>query len=530
MNSDLLKRFDIQVAVIGAIILVFGIVLAIIAIALFKRVKELLAVTSKSERELEEKIAAKTKGLSILHELTTVISQSLKVEEILNIAMDKVIEITKADMGGIHITDSSGNFLNLAAADKMPAEISMRVKRLKVGEGPLSTAVQKRVVIGIDIGKYPQDEIGALISRHGFRHILSIPIAFKDSALGVITVAYRKSLPADEEDTLLRSIGMEIGVALNNAMLFEKVANGKKEWESTFDSIKDLVYLHDNDCRIIRCNTSFMEYAKLGPAELIGKEYFKIFPGTGSRLKACSESMGAGEKTQEEFTDNKTGRSFLVDMYPVFNKNGEYIYSVHSAKDITEIKQVKEDLEDLLISTITSLVSAIDAKSPWTRGHSERVTNYATRIGRALRLDEADIETLTLAGLLHDIGKLGTYDAVLDKPGKLTDEEFKLVKKHPSKGVEILAPIKQLKKTIPIIRHHHERYDGKGYPDGLDGENIPFSARILCIADSFDAMTAERPYKPSRGTEEAKAELKKCAGSQFDMKLVEIFISALENQ
>lgn len=530
MNSDLMRRFDIQVAVIGAIILVFGIVLAVIAIALFKRVKELLAVTSKSERELEEKIASKTKGLSILHELTTVISQSLKVEEILNIALDKVIEITKADMGGIHITDRSGNFLNLAAADKMPAEISMRVKRLKVGEGPLSAAVQKRVVTGIDIAKYPQDEIGALISRHGFRHILSIPLVFKDSALGVITIAYKKPLPVDEEDTLLRSIGMEIGVALNNAMLFEKVANGKKEWESTFDSIEDLVYLHDKGCKIIRCNMSLMKYLKLAPPDIIGKEYFKFFPMTDTQLTACSQSITQGEKKQEEITDKKTGRSFLFGMYPVFDKAGEYIYSVHSAKDITEIKQVKEDLEDLLISTITSLVSAIDAKSPWTKGHSERVTSYATRIGRALRLDESDIETLTLAGLLHDIGKLGTYDAVLDKPDKLTDEEFKLVKKHPSKGVEILAPIKQLKKTIPIIRHHHEKYDGKGYPDGLEGENIPFSARILCIADSFDAMTAERPYKPSREIEEAKAELKKCAGTHFDPKLVEIFINVLENK
>lgn len=419
MFPETFTKFDIQIAISGAIVAVLGIMLAVIALNLHKRVRELLAITSRSEEELEKKVKEKTKELSILHELATVISQSLKVEEILTIALSKVIEITGNDTGGIHIIDSSGNFLDLVVSDKIPTELSMRLKRLKMGEGLVCTAVRKKAVVGIDAAKYPQNEICALFTKHGFRYVLSIPIVFKDTALGAITVAYKKpKISTEEEDIfpLLRSIGMEIGVALNNAMLFEQVESAKK------------------------------------------------------------------------------------------------------------------DLEDLLISTITSLVSAIDAKSPWTKGHSERVTNFALEIAKEMGLKDEDLEHLKLCGLLHDIGKIGIYDGVLDKPGKLTDEEFELVKKHPVMSMEILNPIKQLSTIIPGILHHHERYDGKGYPEGISGNDIPLCARILCVADSFDAMTAERPYKSPRGIEDAKLELKRCSGTQFDPKVVEAFLKALERE
>ncbi|MEW6068366.1 MAG: HD domain-containing phosphohydrolase [Nitrospirota bacterium] len=132
------------------------------------------------------------------------------------------------------------------------------------------------------------------------------------------------------------------------------------------------------------------------------------------------------------------------------------------------------------------------------------------------------------ASLLHDVGKIGTYDSLLDKQGNLTSEEFEIVKKHPVQGVDILKEIKQLKNILPIIRHHHERIDGKGYPDGIIGEKIPLGSRILHIVDSFDAMTEDRPYRISRGIEYAKSELKRCAGSQFDAELVNVFLRIIE--
>lgn len=185
------------------------------------------------------------------------------------------------------------------------------------------------------------------------------------------------------------------------------------------------------------------------------------------------------------------------------------------------------DLEELFLGTVKSLSSGIDAKSPWTAGHSERVTKYALSIARGMEWGEKHLRDIELAGLLHDIGKLGTYETILDKSGKLTDEEFKLIRQHPLKGAEILMPIKQLKHIIPAVRHHHEFYNGKGYPDGLKGEDIPFMARIICVADSVDAMGADRPYRKGRPMDEIISELKRCSGTQFDPRVVEVFLEVI---
>ncbi|RJQ15095.1 MAG: PAS domain S-box protein [Nitrospiraceae bacterium] len=186
-----------------------------------------------------------------------------------------------------------------------------------------------------------------------------------------------------------------------------------------------------------------------------------------------------------------------------------------------------KDLQQLLINTISSLISIIDAKSPWTKGHSERVTGYAVEIAREMGLKEKDLNHIRLCGILHDIGKIGTFDGLLDKPGKLTDEEYEIIKKHPEKGAEIIAPIKQLNEIIPGVLHHHERYDGNGYPLGLRGSDIPLCASILAVADSFDSMTADRPYRKAPGKEFAISELKRCSGTQFSPEVVEVFLKVL---
>lgn len=179
------------------------------------------------------------------------------------------------------------------------------------------------------------------------------------------------------------------------------------------------------------------------------------------------------------------------------------------------------DLQELFFNTVKALSYAIDAKSPWTAGHSERVTEYTIAIGREMGLNGKTLDDLRIAGLFHDIGKIGTYDAILDKPGKLNDDEYEIVKQHTSRGTEILEPIKQVRHIIPWIKHHHEHYDGTGYPDGLIGEDIPLMARILAVADSFDSMTAERPYRTTPGRDRAIEELKRCSESQFDPMVVE---------
>ena len=191
--------------------------------------------------------------------------------------------------------------------------------------------------------------------------------------------------------------------------------------------------------------------------------------------------------------------------------------SLQNARQIT-------DLEELFIGVVKSLSATIDAKSPWTAGHSERVTKYALDIAKQMGLSEKELKDLELAGFLHDVGKIGTYEAILDKPGRLTPEEQAVMRLHPVKGAEILAPIKQLKEIIPGVKYHHEFYDGTGYPEGLKGDAIPLHARILTVADTVDAMGADRPYRNGRGMDVIVAELKRCSGAQFDPKVVEAFL------
>jgi putative nucleotidyltransferase with HDIG domain len=184
-------------------------------------------------------------------------------------------------------------------------------------------------------------------------------------------------------------------------------------------------------------------------------------------------------------------------------------------------------LRSLFEELIVSFANALDAKSPWTLGHSERVTSYALSIAEAMHVESADLEILKVASLLHDIGKLGTYDVILNKAGPLTEDEWKLVMMHPGRGAEILGPITDFDHIIPIIKYHHERVDGKGYPDGLKGKEIPLLAKILCLADSFDAMTAERPYKAAMSREDAISHIRQKAGTQFDPEVAGAFLTVI---
>ena len=192
--------------------------------------------------------------------------------------------------------------------------------------------------------------------------------------------------------------------------------------------------------------------------------------------------------------------------------------------------QLIKELKQLNWGTLTALARAVDAKSPWTAGHSERVTNLALKIGEVLGLAQKELKVLHRAGLLHDAGKIGVPAAILDKPGKLTDEEYSIVKRHPRAGVRILEPIRAYADVVPIVLQHHERFDGKGYPDGLSGEAICLGARILAVADVFDALISDRPYRAGWDRKHALELIKQEAGHQFDPNVVEAFLAVVAQE
>lgn len=179
---------------------------------------------------------------------------------------------------------------------------------------------------------------------------------------------------------------------------------------------------------------------------------------------------------------------------------------------------------------VLTLAALLDAQDPLTSGHSRRVGIYSSLIGRELGLPRKDQSILKLAGLLHDIGKIGVRKAPLHKPDKLSDDEMDEIKRHVILGYEIIVEVPQLANMADIVLYHHERMDGSGYPRGLIGEEIPLGSRILCVADSFDAMVSSRLYKATISAPKALEELKKCSNTQFDPEVVEVFEAYLKNQ
>lgn len=193
-----------------------------------------------------------------------------------------------------------------------------------------------------------------------------------------------------------------------------------------------------------------------------------------------------------------------------------------------ELMLTQNMLKSSQVDTIMALVLSQEAKDRYTYGHSERVTKYSVAIAREMGLMENEIEIIERAGKLHDIGKIGISDEILFFEGNLDEAKMDIIRTHPAKGVNILDPLKFLDRERGIIRHHHERYDGKGYPDGIKGEQIPLGARIMAVADAFDAMRSNRPYKQNLTKAEIISELLNNSGTQFDPKAVNVFLKIMD--
>jgi HD-GYP domain-containing protein (c-di-GMP phosphodiesterase class II) len=187
-----------------------------------------------------------------------------------------------------------------------------------------------------------------------------------------------------------------------------------------------------------------------------------------------------------------------------------------------------QELEEMFFQTTDSLADAIEKRDPYTGGHTQRVTQYSLAIAKYLQLNALEKKWLKITSVLHDIGKVGIEDQILKKPDRLSPAESEMIKRHCNIGVEIIKHIRQLRESIPGVKYHHEQLDGKGYPNGLKGEEIPVLAKIIAVADTFDAMTTDRPYRIAMEREAAVKELEKCSGTQFDEKVVEAFIQAYQ--
>jgi putative nucleotidyltransferase with HDIG domain len=254
-------------------------------------------------------------------------------------------------------------------------------------------------------------------------------------------------------------------------------------------------------------------------AILVGYFFAVGISGPIRSLAASTRAISRGEFHQRSPV---RGASEISELAENFNKMASDIEEY-----IEKLKEAAEENRELFIGSIRMLAAAIDEKDPYTRGHSGRVAKYSQIIGRELGLTPEDLDKLRIAALLHDVGKIGVDDRVLKKPGSLTPEEFDLMKQHTVKGANIMRPVSQLKEMLPGIELHHEHIDGRGYPYGLSGQQIPLMARIIGVADTLDAMTTNRPYQTAMDLDFALGRIKALTGSKFDAAVVTALDSAI---
>ncbi len=314
---------------------------------------------------------------------------------------------------------------------------------------------------------------------------------------------------------------------------FSDIERGQKsELIGTYSTIPDLAWtviaqrsLEEarDDAGVKELNAQALTFVLVVTAAAVILGYL-FAVGISTPIRALAASTRAISRGEFHERAPVRGAAEISELAQTFNNMAGDIESY-----IARLKLAAEENRELFLGSIRMLAAAIDEKDPYTRGHSDRVAKYSVMIGQQLELPAKELDRLRISALLHDVGKIGVDDRVLKKPGALTAEEFQIMKQHPSKGANIMRPVAQLKDVLPGIELHHEHIDGKGYPYGLKGEEIPMMARIIAVSDTLDAITTNRPYQSAREIDEALGIIRKVAGSKFDLQVVEALEAVVQS-
>lgn len=299
---------------------------------------------------------------------------------------------------------------------------------------------------------------------------------------------------------------------------------------SAVGTIKGKIYEIDSNNYVWQYNARDRDI-KEGPGEIVGR----LDPNGTFRLgettfgaPACIYHLtwSFQKKFPQKIYFNIFQKPRLLEV--VVNELGQVNEFLEQKCD--EIYQNFLDFQKAYVEAISAFIAAVDAKDPYTKNHSKNVASYAVEMAKAIGLSSQEMEDIGRACQLHDLGKISMPLSIITKPRRLTDEEWKMIREHPVLGAELIRPMAFLKNVLPMIRQDHERYDGKGYPDGLKEDEICIGARIIAITDSYDTMISGRSYRPPISKEEALEELKRCSGTQFDPKLIKVFLRIMSKE
>ncbi len=548
-------------------------------------------------KRAEQALQRHTKGLEALHSIGQMASQTLDLEQMLDNAVEKVIEVLDVDVAAISIVDEATGESVIKAHRGLSQEFIASIGRMKLEPDELERTLawkQKVAPSPENVLNEPNlERLMAAAIKEGLESNTIVRLLARGSFLGSVSVSCRHPREFTSEDMdLIIAIADQIAVGIENSRLFAEVSHS-----ATVDALTGLYNhryfqerLEEETLRVIRfggeCSLLILDldhfkiyndlFGHVAGDEVLkrigqilrdhtrqvdiacrygGEEFAVVLPQTGStdtyeaaeRLRQAVEAALPQESTR---VGTPITISLGVASYPSDGLSREELIlnadrALREAKDrggnqtclasdVSEVAragemswELAEHLEAASLNTIYALAAAVDARDHYTYGHSRNVSKYAVAIGKALGLSRRTQERLRICALLHDIGKIGLPDSIIRKSDPLDEEEWEIMRKHSELGATIISHTPELADCAPAIRHHHEWHDGRGYPHGLKGEDIPLEARIIAIADAYDTMTTPRAYRQMASPQQAMEELRLCAGTQFDPELVEAFCQAM---
>jgi putative nucleotidyltransferase with HDIG domain len=538
------------------------------------------AVALERARLLEE-TERRLGEVAALYDLSSVMRGTMKLQEMLPSLLHQALHMARADAASISLVE--GNEIVCRAAEGLAVEVIDR--RIPIGEGLIGG-----VAAGGEVRQtpfLPRDPlivppIGSVAVVRGVGCTLCLPLRSGDEVVGVLLLlSYSRSMFNDGEVRLLTAAADIAGGSIQRANLFEQLEHRVHELGSLYEfgqavstslRSEDVIRLvvdtvpsavHAEAVWVFLWNEEEerLVLQKAGKAADAAHGETKYRAGEGLVGWAFIEGRGAivadvnsDPRWKQEPEQEMAALGFRVrDALAVpmihgkkvlgvllainrkqgrrFSETDQSLFEALAGQTAIAIENAKlfEDVRDISVATISSLANAIDARDPYTRGHSEEVTRIVVLLARELGWQGADLEMIEFAALLHDVGKIAVPDDILRKPVKLVDDEWNIVYLHPYHSAQILRPVEPLHKIIPWIYHHHERWDGTGYPDRLKGEAIPEGARIIAVVDAFNAITTNRPYHKALSEKEALAEIARNAGKQFDPAMVKAFLKIMKS-
>jgi len=513
--------------------------------------------------------------ISTLYEIGNTINSTLKMEKVSQIVLDSSIEMLNAQAGSIMLIDEDKQEMRVLVECGL-SEVMQRNRRINRDEG-ISGEVASSGKPLIILKSEAESCSGSDSSGKEIRSAICVPLKTKGRTIGVLNIIGKNDGDdfTHEDLEILEILASKAAGGIHNANLFLSLQQKARELEALYRIGTTITSSTEKKrvlTEVLKSARKLLK-AKKGSLMLLDKERgelsIEVAYGLPKKIvKIARPKLGEGiagkvalegkprlmlkgiresesKKSERETHEIPSAISVpirikdnLIGVLNVSDREDEENFSTESvdllmmlanqAAVALENSRLLQELHELFVESITALANAIDARDPYTRGHSQRVTEYSLRICRHLPLSQEEIDYIQYAALLHDIGKIHIRDDILHKPGKLSESEFEEMQKHPAYGAKIMEPVKRFRTILPYMFHHHEKFTGKGYPYHLKGEEIPLAARIIAVADAFDAMTSDRPYRKGFSQEDAIKELERNAGTQFDPMIVEIFIRILK--